>query len=455
MLNLRLSQNRQHVKCGQKTTLFALLEVAPDESTRIIQKRKHVALVIDCSGSMDGKKLDDAKNAAMGVVDSLDPRDLVSVVTFESDVDVKLRPTPASDGSIEDTVRSIRANGGTAMHGGMAAAFQLLKQESAPDIISRMEVFSDGEPNVAPYDDADFMRLTAEIRNGGITTDIFGIGDDYNGPLLMQIAESGRGKWEHVSDTDALTRLVTGQITEMENTVITNPQLQITLMPGSELVTMAITRPFLQEIGPESKRTSGNTTYVGLNDIIMDQVQTVAMRIAIPPISGSNVQFVTAAITEGSNEVAAQSAVIFCTDDKDLYNMEVDSSPRVILSSSEATVLFRRGLEGDPEATRMANTILKGLDDPDTTRIMDEDAQATVINAREIAGSVQPGMSESDKKRILHDTTVIGTGRADAQAEPAPAGQTADAPDPRCQSCGHAIRPASRVCGNCGKVINR
>ncbi|MBT4327101.1 MAG: VWA domain-containing protein, partial [Candidatus Nitrosopelagicus sp.] len=86
MLNLKLSQNRQHVKCNQKTALFVSVEISPDETTKFIQRSHHVSLAIDCSGSMDGKKIHDAKQAAINVVQRLSPNDLVSIVTFETEV---------------------------------------------------------------------------------------------------------------------------------------------------------------------------------------------------------------------------------------------------------------------------------------------------------------------------------------------------------------------------------
>lgn len=441
MISLRLTQNRQHVKCGQKTTIFALAELAADDSTRILDRSKHVSLAIDCSGSMYGKKLDDAKRAAMEVAGSLSPRDTVSVVTFAGDVDVKLGATPASDPGIADAIRSIEAGGGTALHGGMATSFQQLKQASGPNTINRMVVISDGEPNVEPYDDADFAKLAKDIRDGGVTIDVFGIGNDYNGSLLMQIAETGRGKWEHVQDSDELTRMIGVQVEDMQNTVITSPHLQVTVMPGAEIATMAVTKPTLQEIDRGAMKTSGNTTSVGLADIIKDEAQAVAMRISVPPVEGDNVPLLTVSITEGPREVASQTVAVSCTEDKDLYNLESDPGPRVILASSEATILLRKGLEGDQEATRMADTILKSLEDPETTRLMDEDAQATVIRAKEISGSMHGGLSEADKKRVLHDTTVIGTRPGGGEGR-------------SCASCGHALRPAAKVCGKCGKVIS-
>ena len=81
--------------------------MTPDETTKFVQRNHHVSLAIDCSGSMDGKKIQDAKDAAINVVRRLSPNDLVSIVTFETEVQVILNPTPASDQNIENVIHSI------------------------------------------------------------------------------------------------------------------------------------------------------------------------------------------------------------------------------------------------------------------------------------------------------------------------------------------------------------
>ena len=439
MLKLKLAQNRQHVKCNQKTVLFASLEISPDDTTKMIQRNHHVALAIDCSGSMDGEKLEDAKESAISVVRRLSPSDLVSIVTFESEVEVKLNPTSASDPNIENIIRSINVGGATALHGGISTAFQLLRQASTANMISRLEVFSDGEPNVMPYDDDDFVQLAQAIRSNDMTLDVYGIGDDYNGPLLMKLSECGGGKWEHVADTSDLTTIVNTQVTEMQNTVISNPQLKIALMNGAELAAAVIVKPTLQEINLQDIPTSAGTYTIGLKDIIKDQSQIIAMRIAVPPIEGENILFVDVGITEGNNEVAHATAKLSCSNDKELYNMEIDPNPRILLSGSEATVLLRQGIDGDEAATKLAKTIIKNLDDPETTKLMDEDAHATVINAKEISGDIKPGMSEAEKKRVLHSTTVIETKESSLT----------------CPNCNSLIRPTAKFCVKCGKAINK
>ena len=373
----------------------------------MIQRNHHVALAIDCSGSMDGEKLENAKESAISVVRRLSPSDLVSIVTFESEVEVKLNPTSASDPNIENIIRSINVGGATALHGGISTAFQLLRQASAANMISRL--------------------------------DVFGIGDDYNGPLLMKLSECGGGKWEHVADTSDLTTIVNTQVTEMQNTVISNPQLKIALMNGAELAAAVIVKPTLQEINLQDIPTSAGTYSIGLKDIIKDQSQTIAMRVAVPPIEGENILFVDVGITEGNSEVAHATAKLSCSNDKELYNMEIDPNPRILLSGSEATVLLRQGIDGDEAATKLAKTIIKNLDDPETTKLMDDDAHATVINAKEISGDIKPGMSEAEKKRVLHSTTVIETKESNLT----------------CPNCNSLIRPTAKFCVKCGKAINK
>ena len=85
--------------------MFVSLEIEPDDKTVVVQKKHHVSLAIDCSGSMSGEKLDNAKEAAINVVRNLAPNDLVSIVTFDAIAQVVLNPTPASDDNIENIIR--------------------------------------------------------------------------------------------------------------------------------------------------------------------------------------------------------------------------------------------------------------------------------------------------------------------------------------------------------------
>jgi hypothetical protein len=391
---------------------------------------------------MYGDKIEDAKAAAINVVRSLSPNDLVSIVTFADDAEVKLNPTPASDSNIENVIRSIDLGATTALHAGISKGFELLQHASAPNMINHLDVFTDGVPNV-PFmteeqQDREFTQLGQEIRNHGMTLNSFGIGDDYDEHLTLLLSECGGGKWQHVANTSELTTIVNEQVTEMKNTVISNPQLQLTLMDGAELATAAITKPTLEEIDTNDLSRTGRTLSIGLKNIIKDESQIIAMRIAVPPIdSKEEISLLTVEITEGNNVIAKETIGISCTDDMDLANYEDNPNPRVLLSNSEATVLLRKGIDGDQEAKDKATIILKNLSETDTD-LLDDDTHATVIKTKIISGEIKPGMSSSDRKRVLHESTVIG-----------------DKKDLVCPNCNSPIRPTSKICGKCGKPINQ
>lgn len=438
MLSLTLTQNRRIVQCNKKSGLFVSLEVAPDESTQLIQKTHHVALAIDCSGSMYGDPLEDAKNAAIQAVRSLSPNDLVSIVSFESEVKVELSATPANDPNVVNVINSLEVEGATALHGGIDRAFGLLQQSRAISEIKRLMVFTDGEPTVPPYEDQDFEQQAKSIRSAGVTLDVFGIGIDYNEILTKKIAECGGGKWEHVENSSDLQSTVMVQMTEMQNTVISNPQLEINLMDGAELAEASITNPVLEEINLKEHQRGSNKIIFGIKDIIKEQSQTIVMRIAVPPIQSTQpIPLVTAAIVEGNNEVAHATAEISCSDEPELYNLEANPDPRVLFQSGKATILNQKGIEGDQEATIMAQTILKSLEQDTTSGELGTDAQATVINAQTVGGNLKPGMTEAQKKTILHESTKIGQKSTVT-----------------CPHCAASVKLGVKFCGKCGRPIN-
>lgn len=439
MLNLKISQNRRNVKCNNKDNLFVSVNLSPDESTQFIQKSHHVSLVIDCSGSMYGEPLDDAKNAAIQAVRTLSPNDLVSIVAFESEATVVLSATPANASNIPNVINSLMSGGGTAMYDGIDKSFDLLQRFITPNTTNKLMLFTDGEPTIGP-DDKEIIKKCKEIRNAGISVDVFGIGIDYNENLTKSIAEAGGGKWEHVENTKDLQTTVMLQMTEMKKTVISNPQLELSLMQGAELAEAAIITPTYQKIDLNEHQMSGNKVSFGIKDIIINQSQTIVMRISVPPIQSTQPSsLVTARIKEGNQEIAIATAQIACSDDPDIYNLETDPDPRVLFQSGKATQLIQQGIQdNDDQKTKMGKTILSSLESDASSGNLGDEAHATVINAQELGGNLKPGMTEAQKKSLMHQSTQIGKKT-----------------DLSCSSCQAIVKPGAKFCGKCGKPINK
>ena len=81
----------------------------------------NIAIVIDKSGSMGGEKIAKAREAAIMAINRLDSNDIISIVTYDSNVNVLVPATKVSDKeAIFRAIRQIRADGSTALFGGVS-----------------------------------------------------------------------------------------------------------------------------------------------------------------------------------------------------------------------------------------------------------------------------------------------------------------------------------------------
>ena len=404
MIDFKCQPNRTHVKSNSGSVVFVAVDLFADQST-IIQKRGlNICLAIDCSGSMQGQKIDQAKESALILARSLSPNEVISIVTFEGKVRVELAPTSASDQyKIESVIRAISVGGATMLYGGIKKAHELVSKNSRSGTVSRIVVITDGIPTDRE-NPMDYEKLCSSIRTEGITVSPIGIGDEYNDALLMRISDSGGGKWMHVTNPHTeLPDFLKEQVTVMQNTVVINPELKLKLLPGAEIVDVYAVKPVLTKI--ELPGRKGDQYTIPLRDIVAGQEQTVVFRIRLAAQPNGGYNLLSASVMNKNIDIP-----ITYTEDQKLYNAEQNPNPRVLLFATEGTVLMRKGIEGDTIALQKAETILKTVPtDPNATVILNPTTQATVMNLKQIHGQtiMKPNLSESEKKDLLHDTTII------------------------------------------------
>ena len=121
---------------------------------------------------------------------------------------------------------------------------------------------------------------------------------------------------------------------------------------------------------------------------------------------GENIPFLTAEILEGSNVVAGPDTIeISYTNDRKLYNIDNKNIFWSFLGT-EATILHGKTLEGDSDAGKRADTIMNTLE---SSKKLEEGTLAhdTVAHAEKIHGKIVPNLTASEKKKLLHSTTVM------------------------------------------------
>src|SRR5438132_7912633 len=305
---------------------------------------------------MDVEKIDQAKAAALGLLKQLRPTDQISIVSFSDTVTVQLPMSRVGNSrEIAAAVKAISVNGLTSMYSGLEAAFEQARHTSPePGTVNRVLLLTDGNPTVGKTDGREFITLAQGIREAGITITAIGIGTDYNEQLLEKIAEGGGGLWHHIVDARAdLPQIFQDQAAQMAGTVVSNPELKVSIMPGSELADAYSVKPVLNRL-PRPK-FDGAAYTVPLRDLIAGEQQTLVFRIGVPARPAGKATLLRFSLVEVTQDVE-----VGFTDDPRLLNVETNPYPRTLLSSAEATVLMQRAVQSrDATALQKAETIMR------------------------------------------------------------------------------------------------
>jgi Ca-activated chloride channel family protein len=152
-----------------------------------------LALVIDSSGSMEGRPLEQAKRCAQWVVSRMRAHDRVAVVQFNQDVKLLWPAAEVGNGqALSQTIGRIESGGCTALHGGWLEGAKALAQ-AVKQGLRRVILLSDGEANVGEVEPDLIAAQCREWAGLGITTSTYGLGNGFNEDLMVAMARAGGG----------------------------------------------------------------------------------------------------------------------------------------------------------------------------------------------------------------------------------------------------------------------
>lgn len=203
---------------------FFLLMFTPalKEETRRVQPRD-IFLVIDTSGSMDGEKLEQAKDAMTYVLEHLNPEDQFNIIAFSSNVQTYTRmPTPISEVSHAlDWVESLEALGGTNIYLALSETLRQTDPEHPAVII----FLTDGLPTEGIVDEDTLLSTLAQEAPDSARIFPFGVGYDVNTLLLDQLAHEHAGDSAYVEPHTRIDESVSAFYSRIQSPVLTNVTL--------------------------------------------------------------------------------------------------------------------------------------------------------------------------------------------------------------------------------------
>lgn len=202
--------------------------------------KREVTLVIDRSGSMRGKKIEQARAAALQVVEGLEDGEAFNIVDYSDSVarfaEHPVIKTRETIGQARAYINRLKANGGTNIHDALVEA---MRQSPTAEMLPLTIFLTDGLPTSGE------TRETA-IRNAVVAADThkrrifsFGVGFDVNAPLLTSIANATRATATFVFPEENVEAKVSQVFRRLSGPVLADPQLA-TLDGGGAVTTRAV-----------------------------------------------------------------------------------------------------------------------------------------------------------------------------------------------------------------------
>ena len=234
----------------------------------------NIAVVIDRSGSMGGEKISKAKEAAIMAIGRLGADDIVSVVVYDSGVNVIVPATKASDKeNIFRAIRNIEAGGSTALYDGVKKGAAELKKFVRRGRVNRLVLLSDGLANVGPDSPEQLGKLGNKLIKEGISVTTIGLGLGYNEDLMTRLAYNSDGNHYFAKRAGDLEEIFDGEFGKAMCVVAQEVQTKIKLGKG--------VRP-VRFLGREGK-IHGQEASVFINQIYSKNEKVIILEVEVEP----------------------------------------------------------------------------------------------------------------------------------------------------------------------------
>ncbi len=191
---------------------------------------KDVAFVLDTSGSMAGRKLEQAKKALRFCVENLNDNDRFEVIRFSTEVEPLfgslVAANEANRGQADDFINKLKPIGATAIDDALQKALALRPDRGGRPFA--IIFLTDGMPTIGVTDENQILANLKKANKDRTRVFCFGIGTDVNTHLLDRITEETRAFSQYVLPEEDIEVKVSGFFSKIKEPVLANPTIKFT-----------------------------------------------------------------------------------------------------------------------------------------------------------------------------------------------------------------------------------
>lgn len=200
-----------------------LLLVSPGLADPETITAKDVVIVLDVSGSMEGEKIAQARDAASRVLGSLNSDDRFDIIAFSTGTTSfgdGLRPVEEAGSGVR-WAQALTAGGSTDIHGALTEAFERADEERPLFVM----FLTDGLPTEGIVDTAEILESLDDAPAASLFA--FGVGWDVDTILLDSLASRHHGTTTYVTPGEPIDDAVAALYAKVGSPVLTEVEIDI------------------------------------------------------------------------------------------------------------------------------------------------------------------------------------------------------------------------------------
>ncbi len=201
-----------------------------------------MVIVLDRSGSMKGKKIEDARQAISNLLSRLTAKDRIALIAYSEtahNYSGLLNVSESNRNHLKSIIYGMQASGGTNLGSGLQEGINTLLSRNRNGNTAKVILISDGLANRGVTHPQDLGRMAGIAIEKEFSISTVGVGADFNEYLMTTIADRGAGTYYYLENPSAFAEVFEKEFYYSKTTIANSVAVHIPLDHGMSLVDAA------------------------------------------------------------------------------------------------------------------------------------------------------------------------------------------------------------------------
>lgn len=220
---------------GSDCTVVLLGMNTPIDPETLERPPLNLAIAVDTSGSMAGAPISYVRDGLENMLDSLEPEDRVSLISFDEDAEVLVDSVPGSSPELALAIQNLQADGSTNIYDGLRSAYELVEDHADETRQNRVILLSDGQATAGITSPSKIIGMSEAYNELGYGLSTIGMGTEFDIELMRELSEVGAGAFYFLEDPSAVEEVFVEEVSSFLVPLAEQVKIDVDIESGWDL----------------------------------------------------------------------------------------------------------------------------------------------------------------------------------------------------------------------------